>query len=45
MNRTALSMVGMAVESEDPAENLCWWLDNYVERGSFDDRTLLVIRM
>lgn len=44
-NRTALSMAGMAVGSEDPAENLCRWLDNYVERGSFDDRTLLAIQM
>ncbi len=24
-------------------ERLSVWLDNYVERGSFDDRTLLVI--
>lgn len=26
-----------------PSERLSVWLDNYVERGSFDDRTLLVI--
>ena len=26
----------------DPSQCLLKWLDNYVERGSFDDRTLLV---
>lgn len=27
----------------DPSEQLEKWLDNYVRRGSFDDRTLLII--
>ena len=27
----------------DPGERLKVWLDNYVERGSFDDRTLVVV--
>ena len=30
---------------DTPEERLCVWLDNYNERGSFDDRTLVVIRM
>ena len=29
----------------DPSERLKIWLDNYVERGSFDDRTLVVATM
>lgn len=32
-------------ETPDPAERLRIWLDNYVERGSFDDRTLVIARM
>ena len=31
------------VHDKDKAEMLRIWLDNYVERGSFDDRTLLII--
>lgn len=31
------------VHDKDKAEMLKIWLDNYVERGSFDDRTLLII--
>lgn len=31
------------VHEKDMAEMLKVWLDNYVERGSFDDRTLLLI--
>ncbi len=31
------------VHEKDKAEMLKIWLDNYVERGSFDDRTLLII--
>lgn len=31
------------VHDRDKAEMLKIWLDNYVERGSFDDRTLLII--
>lgn len=30
---------------EDAAERLERWLDNYVERGSFDDRTLVIARL
>lgn len=29
----------------DRSERLSVWLDNYVERGSFDDRTLLIINV
>ena len=29
----------------DPSERLKIWLDNYVERGSFDDRTLVIAQM
>jgi hypothetical protein len=29
----------------DPGERLRTWLDNYVERGSFDDRTLVIVTM
>ncbi|MBQ7981493.1 MAG: protein phosphatase 2C domain-containing protein [Oscillospiraceae bacterium] len=31
------------VHDKDKAEMLKIWLDNYVERGSFDDRTLLIV--
>ena len=31
------------VHEKDSAEMLKIWLDNYVERGSFDDRTLMII--
>ena len=34
-----------AMKEEDPSERLKVWLDNYVERGSFDDRTLVVVTM
>ncbi len=30
---------------DTPEERLCVWLDNYNERGSFDDRTLAIIRL
>ena len=30
-------------KQSDPGERLKVWLDNYVERGSFDDRTLVVV--
>ena len=33
------------VHDKDKAEMLKIWLDNYVERGSFDDRTLLIINI
>lgn len=31
--------------AEDCSERLKIWLDNYVERGSFDDRTLVIVQM
>ncbi len=34
-----------AEKKTDPSEKLKIWLDNYVERGSFDDRTLVVATM
>lgn len=34
-----------ALSSDDPAERLKIWLDNYVERGSFDDRTLVIAQI
>lgn len=30
---------------DSPEERLCTWLDNYNERGSFDDRTLVAVRI
>lgn len=30
---------------DNQAERLKIWLDNYIERGSFDDRTLVIVRM
>lgn len=30
---------------DTPEERLCVWLDNYNERGSFDDRTLCVVKL
>ncbi len=30
---------------DNQAERLKIWLDNYVERGSFDDRTLVIVKM
>ena len=35
----------MISEKTNCSERLKIWLDNYVERGSFDDRTLVVVRM
>mgnify|MGYP003342019010 CR=1 FL=1 len=32
-------------KNPDLSEKLKIWLDNYVERGSFDDRTLVVVTM
>lgn len=32
-------------KTTDPSERLKVWLDNYVERGSFDDRTLVIVTM
>ncbi|NCB70382.1 MAG: protein phosphatase 2C domain-containing protein [Clostridia bacterium] len=46
---TALSLAKLEVEDmdriKDPSERLRIWLDNYVERGSFDDRTLVVVQL
>ncbi|MDR0920678.1 MAG: protein phosphatase 2C domain-containing protein [Oscillospiraceae bacterium] len=30
---------------KDKGERLLMWLDNYVERGSFDDRTLVILQL
>lgn len=30
---------------ENPGERLTAWLDNYIQRGSFDDRTLVIINL
>ena len=46
---TALYLARLELEENekniDPSEKLKIWLDNYVERGSFDDRTLVVVTM
>ncbi len=34
-----------AIPTDDSGERLKVWLDNYYERGSFDDRTLVVIKL
>lgn len=40
----AASLRSFGIEvCSDPSEQLEKWLDNYVRRGSFDDRTLLII--
>ena len=48
-DRTVLDLAKIelaeAIKGEDPSERLKVWLDNYVERGSFDDRTLVVVTM
>lgn len=36
---------GSFVHPKDKASNLKIWLDNYVERGSFDDRTLVILNV
>ncbi len=40
----SLEAFGMNV-GETPEERLGVWLDNYNERGSFDDRTLVIIKL
>ncbi len=45
IRRAALKSFGIAHDSNDASEQLSVWLDNYVERGSFDDRTLVIINM
>lgn len=45
-DRTAAYLAGLEIkhdESVSAEERLKIWLDNYVERGSFDDRTLVVV--
>ena len=32
-------------DAANKAEKLKIWLDNYVERGSFDDRTLVIVKL
>ena len=32
-------------KNADPGKRLLTWLDNYVERGSFDDRTLVLVTL
>lgn len=41
----ASALVKEKMNTENPAQRLKIWLDNYVERGSFDDRTLVVARI
>lgn len=46
---TAISLAKLEMEDMEkianPSERLKIWLDNYVERGSFDDRTLVVVQL
>lgn len=46
---TVLDLARLELEENekitDPSERMKIWLDNYVERGSFDDRTLVVVTM
>jgi hypothetical protein len=48
-NRKILSFAALQTtelhEVEDSSKRLQIWLDNYVERGSFDDRTLVILRV
>jgi hypothetical protein len=37
-----LELPGLLDRVSDPSQRLKIWLDNYVERGSFDDRTLVI---
>ena len=41
----AAAKVKEAMQTDDLSERLKIWLDNYVERGSFDDRTLVVAKI
>ena len=43
-DKTALNLARLELPppSGSAAERLQLWLDNYVERGSFDDRTLVI---
>ena len=42
-NKNILSSV-RTQSNEAPEKMLEMWLDNYSERGSFDDRTLVIVR-
>ncbi len=45
-DRTAAYLAGLEIKYDEELsqeEKLKIWLDNYVERGSFDDRTLVVV--
>ncbi len=46
-DRTPLYLARMELGDKDTDPSVCLqeWLDNYVERGSFDDRTLVVATM
>lgn len=44
-NKHILSAARSDEISETPEKILTKWLDNYVERGSFDDRTLVIVRL
>lgn len=44
INLARLEMGEMG-KMNDLSERLVVWLDNYVERGSFDDRTLVIVQM
>ncbi len=41
----SLESFGKKIDGDDSSEKLLTWLDNYVERGSFDDRTLIIINL
>ena len=48
-DRTILSLARLELVEDgnscDPSVKLKVWLDNYVERGSFDDRTLVIVTL
>lgn len=48
-DRALLELARMEIvdpkNQDDPGERLKIWLDNYVERGSFDDRTLVIAHL
>ena len=43
LNAASPYSFGIEAQGDTPCERLCLWLDNYVRRGSFDDRTLVLI--
>ena len=42
MHKSSLEAFGKKL-ANDKSERLKVWLDNYSQRGSFDDRTLVII--